>query len=135
MRTNRYERNPLVLVLLKLLLLIEGGVREPLPNEDPQDVINEASKQELALTLNNKFEGMAEDTTDMKALFVKTKRMVVDLLRVQPGDNLTTILYTPATPEQEEEHQTLIKQREEDALNRSTNTSVLKSESLYGDRE
>ena len=117
------------------LLLIEGGVREALPNEDPQDVINEASKQELALTLNNKFEGMADESTDMKALFVKTKRMVVDLLKVQPGDNLTTILYTPATPEQEEEHQALIKQREEDALNRSTNTSMLKSESLYGDRE
>lgn len=110
-------------------------MREALPNEDQQDVINEASKQELALTLTNKFEGMAEDSTDMKALFVKTKRMVVDLLRVQPGDNLTTILYTPATPEQEEEHQALIRQREEDAMNRSANTSMLKSESLYGDRE
>ena len=26
--------------------------------------------------------------------------MVVDVLKVQPGDNLTEILYTPATPEQ-----------------------------------
>ena len=117
------------------LLVIKGGVREALPNEDPQDVVNEASKQELALTLNNKFEGLADESTDMKALFVKTKRMVVDLLKVQPGDNLTTILYTPATPEQEEEHQALIKQREQDALNRSANTSMLKSGSLYGDRE
>ena len=30
----------------------------------------------------------------------RTKRMVVDVLKVQPGDNLTKILYTPATPEQ-----------------------------------
>lgn len=30
----------------------------------------------------------------------RTKRMVVDVLKVQPGDNLTEILYTPATPEQ-----------------------------------
>lgn len=26
--------------------------------------------------------------------------MVVDVLKVQPGDNLTEVLYTPATPEQ-----------------------------------
>ena len=32
--------------------------------------------------------------------FLRTKRMVVDVLKVQPGDNLTEILYTPATPEQ-----------------------------------
>lgn len=30
----------------------------------------------------------------------RTKRMVVDVLKVQPGDNLTEVLYTPATPEQ-----------------------------------
>ena len=30
----------------------------------------------------------------------RTKRMVVDVLKVQPGDNLTEILYTPATHEQ-----------------------------------
>ena len=30
----------------------------------------------------------------------RTKRMVVDVLKVQPGDNLTEILYTPASPEQ-----------------------------------
>ena len=32
--------------------------------------------------------------------FCRTKRMVVDVLKVQPGDNLTEILYTPATAEQ-----------------------------------
>ena len=26
--------------------------------------------------------------------------MVVDVLKVQPGENLTEVLYTPATPEQ-----------------------------------
>lgn len=30
----------------------------------------------------------------------RTKRMVVDVLKVQPGENLTEVLYTPATPEQ-----------------------------------
>ena len=56
-------------------------------------VINELFKQELVLTLTNKFEGLANDnSSDMKTLFVRIKRMVVDLLRVQPGDNLTQIM-------------------------------------------
>lgn len=38
--------------------------------------------------------------------------MVIDLLRVQHGENLTEVLFTPATPEQEEEHQEWIKKRE-----------------------
>ena len=72
----------------------------------------------------------------MKALFVRTKRMVVDLLRVQPGDNLTDIFYTPATPEQEEEHQRMIKEREEsEKLNKSLPVSQLQSDSVYTDRE
>lgn len=112
----------------------EGGVREAAPNEDREDIINEASKQELALTLTNKFEAKADDSSDMKALFVRTKRMVVDLLRVQAGDNLTDILYTPATSEQEEEHQKMIKEREEaDKINRSM--SLSQADSIYTDRE
>lgn len=108
------------------------------PGEDREDVINQASKQELSLTLANKFEGIADDDdSDMKALFVRTKRMVVDLLRVQPGDNLTTILYTPATPEQEEEHQKMIQERveaDQDKLNKSLTTSK-KGDSAYSEKE
>ena len=60
----------------------------------------------------------------------------MDLLRVQPGDNLTDILYTPATPEQEEEHQRMIKEREEsEKLNKSLPVSQLQSDSVYTDRE
>ena len=96
-----------------------------------------AAKQELTLTLSNKFEAIADDSSDMRALFVRTKRMVVDLLRVQPGDNLTTILYTPATPEQEEEHLRTNKEREEidqdNKLNRSF--TIRKGDSAYNDRE
>ncbi len=49
----------------------------------------------------------------MKTLFVCTKRMVVDLLGVQFGDILITILYRPATPEQEETHR-MNKERDND---------------------
>ena len=117
--------------------LPSGGVREPIPGEDPQDIINEASKQELALTLTNKFEGLGvDDSSDMKALFVRTKRMVVDMLRVQPGENLTEVLYTPATPEQEEDYQLMLQAREKAELEKSQRSAKLKkAESLYGDKE
>ena len=49
-----------------------GGVREAGPGEDKQDIINEAGKQEIALTLTNKYESLAkDDSSDMKALFVR----------------------------------------------------------------
>ena len=67
---------------------------------------------------------------------IRTKRMVVDVLRVQPGENLTSVLYTPATQEQEEEHQTLIRKREQleqDKVQRST--TIRRSESMSGDRK
>ncbi|XP_064390864.1 ras GTPase-activating-like protein IQGAP1 isoform X3 [Halichondria panicea] len=115
-----------------------GGVRETAPGEDKQDLVNEAGKQEIPLTLTNKVEKLAEEdeSTNMKALFVRTKRMAVDVLKVQPGENLTTVLYTPATPEQEEEHQELVKkmeQAEQENLQRSL-TIMKKSESSFNDR-
>lgn len=112
-----------------------GGVREPIPGEDKEDIINEASKEELCLTLSNKFEGISDDDgSDMKALFVRTKRMVVDLLRVQPGDNLTHILYTPATQEQEEEHQKMITERDQKDMEKFHRTLTIKGDSMYNDR-
>lgn len=61
-----------------------GGVRETAPGEDKQDLVNEAGKQEIPLTLTNKVEKLAEEdeSTNMKALFVRTKRMAVDVLKV-----------------------------------------------------
>ena len=134
-------------------------MRDAAPGEDPQDIINEAGKQEIPLTLTNRFEGVGgDDSSSMKTLFVRcdfgllvygkvnipllfsglgrTKRMVVDVLRVQPGENLTSVLYTPATPEQEEEHQTFIRKREQleqDKVHRST--TIRRSESMSGDRK
>lgn len=37
--------------------------------------------------------------------FPRTKQLVIDVLHAQPGGNLTEVLNTPATPEQEKEHQ------------------------------
>ena len=47
-------------------------MREAGPGEDKQDIINEAGKQEIDLTLTNKYESLAkDDSSDMKALFVR----------------------------------------------------------------
>ena len=62
--------------------------------------------------------------------------MVVDVLKVQPGETLTDVLYTPATPEQEAEHQELLKNRENTALENSQRSIILKkTESTHGDRK
>ena len=62
--------------------------------------------------------------------------MVVDVLKVQPGETLTDVLYTPATPEQEAEHQDLLRQREQAVLDNSQRSTMLrKSESTHGDRK
>ena len=50
-------------------------MRETAPGEDKQDVIDEAGKQEIPLTLVSKFESLAQDdSSDMKALFVRYTR-------------------------------------------------------------
>lgn len=62
--------------------------------------------------------------------------MVVDVLKVQPGETLTDVLYTPATPEQEVEHQEHLKQREQSVMDNSQRSIMLKkSESTHGDRK
>lgn len=59
---------------------LTGGVRDAAPGEDKQDVINEAGKQEIALTLVNRAEGLAqEDSSNMKALFVRYSGLYGDI--------------------------------------------------------
>ena len=66
----------------------------------------------------------------------RTKRMVVDVLRVQHGENLTEVLYTPATPEQEEEHQEWVKRKEQtDQKQIQRSATIKRSDSMQGDRK
>ena len=62
----------------------------------------------------------------------------MDVLKVQPGENLTNVLYTPATPEQEAEHQELLQRRNQVVLEQSQRSELLKvsnTESMHGDRK
>ncbi|XP_015423227.1 PREDICTED: ras GTPase-activating-like protein IQGAP1 [Myotis davidii] len=71
------------------------------------------AKTEVSLTLTNKFDVPGDENAEMDArtILLNTKRLIVDVIRFQPGETLTEILETPATNEQEAEHQRAMQRR------------------------
>ncbi|NXX95793.1 IQGA1 protein, partial [Centropus bengalensis] len=71
------------------------------------------AKTEVSLTLTNKFDVPGDENAEMDArtILLNTKRLIVDVIRFQPGETLTEILDTPATSEQEAEHQRAMQKR------------------------
>ena len=112
-----------------------GQTPEHLPGEDPTERLAQLGKVEIPLTLSNRQKVRSEDDEqDTKGVFVRTKRMVVELLNAQPSDSLMEVLSTPATPEQEEAHQQRQKKKEEAEAEKKPDKDGLKrSQSLVGD--
>ncbi|XP_057692899.1 ras GTPase-activating-like protein IQGAP1 [Corythoichthys intestinalis] len=83
----------------------------PLQPGDPNKEL--MGKTEVSLTLTNKFDvpGEANSEVDAKTLLLNTKRLIVDVIRFQPGDTLTEILDTTASPNQEAEYQRAMQRR------------------------
>uniref|UniRef100_A0A452GFW5 Ras GTPase-activating-like protein IQGAP1 n=1 Tax=Gopherus agassizii TaxID=38772 RepID=A0A452GFW5_9SAUR len=71
------------------------------------------AKTEVSLTLTNKFDVPGDENAEMDArtILLNAKRLIVDVIRFQPGETLTEILETPATHEQEAEHQRAMQRR------------------------
>ncbi|XP_074772825.1 ras GTPase-activating-like protein IQGAP1 isoform X2 [Athene noctua] len=71
------------------------------------------AKTEVSLTLTNKFDVPGDENAEMDArtILLNTKRLIVDVIRFQPGETLTEILEAPATSEQEVEHQRAMQKR------------------------
>uniref|UniRef100_A0A673KM10 Ras GTPase-activating-like protein IQGAP1 n=1 Tax=Sinocyclocheilus rhinocerous TaxID=307959 RepID=A0A673KM10_9TELE len=91
---------------------IESLIGEsPLPPDDPNKEM--MGKTEVSLTLTNKFDvpDKANAEMDAKTLLLNTKRLIVDVIRFQPGETLTEILETVASPEQEAEYQRAMQRR------------------------
>ncbi|KAF3686218.1 Ras GTPase-activating-like protein IQGAP1 p195 [Channa argus] len=91
---------------------IESLIGEnPLPPDDPNK--EQMGKTEVSLTLTNKFDvpGEANAEMDAKTLLLNTKRLIVDVIRFQPGETLTEILDLTASPEQEAEYQRAMQRR------------------------
>uniref|UniRef100_A0A3Q2YRT8 IQ motif containing GTPase activating protein 1 n=1 Tax=Hippocampus comes TaxID=109280 RepID=A0A3Q2YRT8_HIPCM len=83
----------------------------PLPPGDPNK--EQMGKTEVSLTLTNKFDvpGEANSEVDAKTLLLNTKRLIVDVIRFQPGETLTEILDSSAGPDQEAEYQRAMQRR------------------------
>ncbi|KAJ7416745.1 Ras GTPase-activating-like protein IQGAP1 [Willisornis vidua] len=71
------------------------------------------AKTEVSLTLTNKFDVPGDENAQMDArtLLLNTKRLIVDVIRFQPGETLTEILETSATSEQEADHHRAMQKR------------------------
>uniref|UniRef100_A0A8C3QU20 IQ motif containing GTPase activating protein 1 n=1 Tax=Cyanoderma ruficeps TaxID=181631 RepID=A0A8C3QU20_9PASS len=71
------------------------------------------AKTEVSLTLTNKFDVPGDENAEMDArtILLNTKRLIVDVIRFQPGETLTEILETSATAEQEAEHYRAMQKR------------------------
>ncbi|NXM61557.1 IQGA1 protein, partial [Illadopsis cleaveri] len=71
------------------------------------------AKTEVSLTLTNKFDVPGDENAEMDArtILLNTKRLIVDVIRFQPGETLTEILETSATAEQEAEHHRAMQKR------------------------
>ncbi|CAH1797463.1 unnamed protein product [Owenia fusiformis] len=92
------------------------------------------AKTEVSLTLSNKFEVPDGENSDQKALLIRTKQMVVDVIRHQTGDTLMDILRATATDEMEYDHQKLIRERERLALKARTRKAKLtRQQSVFSD--
>uniref|UniRef100_A0AAR2LNE8 IQ motif containing GTPase activating protein 1 n=1 Tax=Pygocentrus nattereri TaxID=42514 RepID=A0AAR2LNE8_PYGNA len=82
---------------------IESLIGEnPLPPDDPNKEM--MGKTEVSLTLTNKFDVPGEANAEMD-------RLIVDVIRFQPGETLSEILETAATSEQEVEYQRAMQRR------------------------
>ncbi|XP_012372873.2 ras GTPase-activating-like protein IQGAP2 [Octodon degus] len=104
------EKNDSLNELLQLLgaapsvesFLGEGAVDPNDPNKE--NTLNQLSKTEISLYLTSKYDIEDGDAIDGRSLMIKTKKLIIDVIRNQPGTTLTEILETPATEQQEQDH-------------------------------
>ncbi|XP_061906886.1 ras GTPase-activating-like protein IQGAP2 [Entelurus aequoreus] len=90
-------------------LLGEGAVHSS--DTSRETVLSQLAKTEISLTLTSKFELLEGDDKDLKTLMTKTKKLIVDVVQIQPGETLPEILETPATAPQESEHSKIVVRR------------------------
>ncbi|KAM8984686.1 ras GTPase-activating-like protein IQGAP2 isoform 6-T6 [Ara ararauna] len=107
----------------------EGAVDPNDPNR--ASTLNQLAKTEISLSLTSKYELREGEDQDLKSLMIKTKRLIVDVIRTQPGNTLLEILETPATAQQESEHLKLAEKRA--ILDSKTPEKMKHSQSIFED--
>ncbi|NWR08119.1 IQGA2 protein, partial [Paradoxornis webbianus] len=105
----------------------EGAVDPNDPNRE--STLSQLAKTEISLSLTSKYELREGEDQDLKSLMIKTKRLIVDVIRTQPGDTLSEILETPATAQQESENLKLVEKRA--ILDSKTPEKMKRSQSIF----
>uniref|UniRef100_H0X9E7 IQ motif containing GTPase activating protein 2 n=1 Tax=Otolemur garnettii TaxID=30611 RepID=H0X9E7_OTOGA len=108
------EKNDLLSELLGSLgevptvesFLGEGAVDDNDP--DKENTLSQLSKTEISLFLTSKYDIEDGEGIDGQSLMIKTKKLIVDVIRNQSGTSLTEILETPATSQQNVHHLSLL---------------------------
>uniref|UniRef100_A0A8C7K349 IQ motif containing GTPase activating protein 2 n=1 Tax=Oncorhynchus kisutch TaxID=8019 RepID=A0A8C7K349_ONCKI len=90
--------------------LLGEGVVDP-NNPNKESTLSQLAKTQISLSLTNKFELLEGDDKDTKGLMLKTKKLIMDVIRIQPGDTLPETLETPASGLQEREHAKVVELR------------------------
>ncbi|KAM4708795.1 ras GTPase-activating-like protein IQGAP2 isoform 2-T2 [Discoglossus pictus] len=107
----------------------EGAVDSNDPNKE--NTLSQMAKTEISLSLTSKFDLREGEDKDMKSLMIKTKKLIVDVIRTQSGETLIEILETPASVPQENEHLKVIEKRS--ALDAKTPDKMKRSQSVLED--
>ncbi|XP_053557358.1 ras GTPase-activating-like protein IQGAP2 [Bombina bombina] len=104
----------------------EGAVDSNDPNKE--NALSQLAKTEISLSLTSKFDLREGEDKDMKSLMIKTKKLIVDVIRTQSGETLIEILETPASMPQENEHLKVVEKRA--ALDAKTPDKMKRSQSV-----
>lgn len=100
---------------LRVVIADLGPLGEPVvelgEDDSPQFLENKA---EMSLTLVNKFEVPEQEDSSVKALFIRTKRLLVDLIRFKQGPNLPEILRAAPNREEEEAYAQFVLRRKKE---------------------
>ncbi|XP_063819792.1 ras GTPase-activating-like protein IQGAP2 isoform X3 [Pseudophryne corroboree] len=107
----------------------EGAIDSNDPNKE--NALSQMAKTEISLSLTSKFDLREGEDKDMKSLMIKTKKLIVDVIRTQPGERLLEILETAASSPQENEHLKVIEKRA--ALDAKTPDRMKRSQSVLED--
>ncbi|MBN3294999.1 IQGA3 protein, partial [Amia calva] len=92
--------------------LIGEGVVSP-GDANAEQTLAQYSKMEVSLTLTSKFDifGSADDKPDARGLLLSTKQLIIDVIRMQPGDTLGQVLQASSSQDQETQHVRMMQRR------------------------
>ncbi|NP_001082588.1 IQ motif containing GTPase activating protein 2 S homeolog [Xenopus laevis] len=107
----------------------EGAVDSNDPNKE--NTLGQMAKTEISLSLTSKLGLREGEDKDMKSLMIKTKKLIVDVIRTQSGETITEILETQASVPQENEHLVVIERRSR--IDAKTPDKMKRSHSVFED--